>query len=179
LQAGHEARDVQPFDAVALVRETCHALEFLASERSLYLDVRAPSRLMVEGDATKTRRIIQNLLQNALRYTAKGGVTVECEEDGAKRWSVCVRDTGPGLVLAGGTTSPPERREAAAASRNGHRQAAGVQESGEPLAREPGEGVGLSIVKRLCELLDASISIHAQPGAGTSFRVSFPTRYVR
>jgi hypothetical protein len=40
-----------------------------------------------------------------------------------------------------------------------------------------GEGVGLSIVKRLCELLDASLELQTKPGKGTTFRVMFPLRY--
>jgi signal transduction histidine kinase len=40
-----------------------------------------------------------------------------------------------------------------------------------------GEGIGLSIVKRLCELLDASIEIQSADGQGTTFRVIFPRRY--
>jgi two-component sensor histidine kinase len=40
-----------------------------------------------------------------------------------------------------------------------------------------GEGIGLSIVKRLCELLDASIELQSSPGQGTTFRVVFPRAY--
>ena len=40
-----------------------------------------------------------------------------------------------------------------------------------------GEGIGLSIVKRLCELLDASIELQSAPGQGTTFRVVFPRSY--
>ena len=40
-----------------------------------------------------------------------------------------------------------------------------------------GEGIGLSIVKRLCELLDASLELETSPGAGTTFRVIFPRHY--
>jgi signal transduction histidine kinase len=40
-----------------------------------------------------------------------------------------------------------------------------------------GEGIGLSIVKRLCELLDASIELQSAPGQGTTFRVIFPRSY--
>ena len=42
-----------------------------------------------------------------------------------------------------------------------------------------GEGIGLSIVKRLCELLDASLEMETSPGDGTTFRVIFPRRYHR
>ena len=43
----------------------------------------------------------------------------------------------------------------------------------------PGEGVGLTIVKRLCELLDASIELETSPGKGSTFRVILPRSYVR
>jgi signal transduction histidine kinase len=42
-----------------------------------------------------------------------------------------------------------------------------------------GEGIGLSIVKRLCELLDASLEMETSPGEGTTFRVVFPRRYTK
>jgi signal transduction histidine kinase len=207
LQAGHESRDIKPFDAVALIRETCQSLEFLAAERGLYLRIDAPATLSVEGDATKTRRIAQNLVLNALRYTSKGGVTVRCAaEDGesGKRWILGVDDTGPGIAAAGDLngfsdlqsrpkkTNPMTGTKSAGKSGSGEdlerdafsgrdvaTNAAGVDESAAPIVQERGEGVGLSIVKRLCELLDASINIDSREGAGTSFRVSFPRRYGR
>ncbi len=46
-----------------------------------------------------------------------------------------------------------------------------------PIHQEQGEGIGLSIVKRLCELLDASVEMESNPGTGTSFRIVFPRRY--
>ena len=48
-----------------------------------------------------------------------------------------------------------------------------------PLKGSPasGEGIGLSIVKRLCELLDASIELQTQRGRGTTFRIVFPSQY--
>ena len=46
-----------------------------------------------------------------------------------------------------------------------------------PVHQERGEGIGLSIVKRLCELLDASMEMDSTPGEGTSLRIVFPRRY--
>jgi signal transduction histidine kinase len=44
-------------------------------------------------------------------------------------------------------------------------------------SEHPSEGVGLSIVKRLCELLDASLELETQQGRGTTFRIIFPRQY--
>jgi len=46
-----------------------------------------------------------------------------------------------------------------------------------PIRQQRGEGIGLSIVKRLCELLDASLELESKVGEGTTFRVLFPRRY--
>ena len=46
-----------------------------------------------------------------------------------------------------------------------------------PLSQVPGEGVGLSIVKRLCEILDASLELETSPGEGSIFRVILPRQY--
>jgi sensor histidine kinase regulating citrate/malate metabolism len=51
------------------------------------------------------------------------------------------------------------------------------QSHAEPNNGPSGEGVGLAIVKRLCELLEASIELQTTPGKGTTFRVMFPLRY--
>jgi signal transduction histidine kinase len=46
-----------------------------------------------------------------------------------------------------------------------------------PESQQPGEGVGLSIVKRLCELLDASLELETSAGKGSTFRVVLPRHY--
>jgi signal transduction histidine kinase len=51
------------------------------------------------------------------------------------------------------------------------------QSGHQPVSTLAGEGIGLSIVKRLCELLDASLELETEPSAGTTFRVSFPRAY--
>lgn len=176
LEAGRELRRIAPFDAAAVVREMCDAYELLARERGLLLQRSLPAALRVEGDATKVVRIAQNLVMNALKYTASGGVQVivRAEPDRApSRWDLVIADTGAGLLASAGTpvvrllrdATPTPPASAAAAS--------------EPASTggAPGEGVGLTIVKRLCELLDAAIAVESRPGRGTTFTVSFPSDY--
>ena len=192
LQAGQELRDVKPFDAAVLLADLCDSLQFMAAERGLFLKREGPPSLPVEGDATKTRRIAQNLLLNALKYTTDGGVTVswgDSRDNDPGRWMLCVRDTGPGFHAGPGAPLAAALREATKESReldaktdeyDSARAAIGNSTAAldaRPVRQQRGEGVGLSIVKRLCELLDASLELESSPDDGTMFRVAFPRRY--
>ena len=99
LKAGQEPRRVAEFDAAAVLQNLADCSQPLAHERGLDLRAEGPAALPVEGDAVKVRRIAQNLVLNALAYAGKGTVVVAWEAcPGAKRWALCVRDTGPGLL---------------------------------------------------------------------------------
>ena len=188
LDAGHEQREVRRFDAAAALRQLCSQAQPVASERGLYLEVNGPETLSVEGDQVKVLRIAQNLLFNALKYTSSGGVVVGYEAAGAdaKRWWLSIADTGPGLLAGpmsdalGAATHLGQEIEAAARD-DGHPSGEGTEvptlprQSSGP--KSDGEGIGLAIVKRLCELLDATLEMQTGEGQGTTFRVTFPSHY--
>src|SRR5271157_2513181 len=194
LEAGQEQREVAPFDAAVLLKEICENMRLSAKERGLFLEAEGPPTLEVEGDRVKTYRLAQNLVINALKYTEHGGVRVTWERSGgpeSERWVLCVQDTGPGLRGSGAppiayalqeATTETQSVNAAAeqsqtpAPEGTHAPTLRSQSSDRPPADAPGEGIGLSIVKRLCELLDASLELETQPGRGTTFRVIFPSR---
>ena len=78
---------------------------------AVILKADGPHTLTVEGDPVKIRRIAQNLLLNALKYTSDGGVTLgwgDSRNNDPKRWMLCVHDTGPGIH-----SGPGESGEAA------------------------------------------------------------------
>lgn len=188
LDAGQEERNIAPFDAGALLREFCEASQPLAAARGLFLHMEGPESLPAEGDRIKIQRILQNLLLNALKYTQKGGVSVIWgldKDHDTDRWVFCVQDTGPGLDAGPGA---PLAHQIYDATQIAHEiEEAGGQTEPAPTLRsqlnplpqhqEPGEGVGLSIVRRLCELLDASIELETSPGQGSTFRVILPRCY--
>src|SRR6185369_8982861 len=160
--------------------------------RGLFLKTDGPQSLVVEGDRVKMCRIAQNLLLNALHYTKHGGVKVNWEdgEPPGERWALCVQDTGPGLgtdvsaplsVALDAATRDTQKIEQRAAldgsGEEGSDQAPTLASRSSPDAYGPGEGIGLAIVKRLCELLDASLELQTKPGSGTTFRVTFPSAY--
>jgi signal transduction histidine kinase len=159
LEAGREQRNVTRFDAKIELGGLCESLQPFADSRRLFLKFTGPTSLVVDGDAVKVRRIAQNLILNALKYTETGGVQVSCEEVPAgelSRWALCVQDTGVGFA-----GKPPALPSAAEQDCLEHRS----------------EGVGLSIVKRLCDLLDGTLELESQPARGTTFRILFPRHY--
>jgi signal transduction histidine kinase len=190
LEAGQEDREIAEFDASALLTELCDSNQPFALERKLFLKVKGATQLSVEGDAEKVRRVAKNLLVNALKYTESGGVLVSWGEE-KENWWLMVKDTGPGMLTESGASMADGLQEATASAKESDEKSAAIKgESSHvlpppedastptpPSHSQPGEGIGLSIVKRLCELLDASLEIASSAEAGTTFRVVFPRRY--
>jgi signal transduction histidine kinase len=195
LEAGHERRQIEHFDVATLLKEYCDSTRPLAADKNLFLVGKGTAPLMVDGDPGKVQRIVQNLVLNAIKITERGGVMVtwEAREDEPRpHWALCVQDTGPGFKH--GSASPLERVLKLATDeaheveqRNVQPGQAGPQGDSAPTmasqtssSRAPasaGEGIGLSIVKRLCEMLDASLELESSEGEGTTFRIIFPRRY--
>lgn len=195
LEAGHDRRNIARFDAGAMLEELCAAMKPMATERNLSFELEGPSLFMVQGDAVKTQRIAQNLLLNAIKYTEQGRVKVgwgEVAPDAYERWMLYVQDTGPGFQ--GGSVTPLAEaikksteevqvveQEAQKAGQDSTFVAPAPVLSSESMHRPdyqaPGEGIGLSIVKKLCELLDASLEFETERGKGSTFRVILPRRY--
>ena len=186
LEAGQERRQNSLFDVAALMKELCQVNLPLARERGLFLTPLGPAQLQVTSDASKVRRIAQNLVMNALKYTITGGVTVSWGEE-RENWWLMIKDTGPGLLSGPGAPMLLGLKEATASARESDQKTAesrgeishvlsneGSASPARPPQQQTGEGIGLSIVKRLCELLDASLELASSPGKGSTFRVVFP-----
>ncbi len=164
LESGQETVYIEAFDAAGLLREFGEYTRIIAHEKGLSLWLEGDDTLPVEGDPIKVRRIVQNLVLNALKYTSEGSVTVSWTTLSDSYWQVSVADTGPGLKPAQveqlthlQTNTPPE----AAANR----------------ILGSGEGIGLFIVKRLISLLEGKLAIHSKIGVGTRFEVTLPRAY--
>lgn len=189
IDAGQDRLSLETFDASAVLRDLCEALRAVASERNLFLRVAGPNALEVQGDRVKVMRIAQNLLLNALRYTSTGGVTLEWAAHGTQtrpQWRMSIIDSGPGITQTSSVPIVQALDEATRASRrpasdadapgHAHESAAAARPPAESRSGGHGEGIGLTIVKRLCELLEASVELESR-AEGTTFRVTLPRRY--
>lgn len=195
LEAGQSPLKVERFDAAERLREYCEMLRPAAAELNLFLKCKGSRSLPVEGDPLKLQRIVQNLLLNALKATKQGGVEVRWgieKEKTARQWILSIGDTGPGFALQSAgplrhalkrATDAARDAEVRPASRAGGPSQAKESDvlaagSGPGSATLPsGEGIGLSIVKRLCEVLGATLELETAPGHGTTIRIAFPLHY--
>jgi signal transduction histidine kinase/CheY-like chemotaxis protein len=128
----------------------------LAHGKGLELRVRR-RRLAVESDPVLLARVLRNLLGNAIRYTSKGGVLLAARPRGGLI-SIEVWDTGPGIRQTELTRVFDEFYR-------------GESAKGEPVG---GFGLGLSIVRRICNVLGHPLVVTTRPGSGTVFRVETP-----
>lgn len=128
----------------------------LAEQRGLGFAV-VPTRLWIASDRRLLRRVLQNLVSNALRYTAAGGVLLGCRRHGA-RVSIEVLDTGPGIEVEHRLRIFEEFQRLALHSPWG----------------EKGLGLGLSICDRITRLLDHPLRLASMPGRGSRFVVEVP-----
>ena len=121
------------------------------------IDLRVvPTSVTVTSDATYLRRILQNLIGNAVRYTARGKVLIGVRRIGPQV-RVEVHDTGPGI--------PADQQELI--FDEFHRIAA-------PSSASEGLGLGLAIVERACALLKHPLHLRSEPLQGTCFAVDLP-----
>jgi signal transduction histidine kinase/CheY-like chemotaxis protein len=153
LDAGAMRPDVAVVELESVLSPLRDDFAPLAAARGLKLTVR-PSRAFVRTDPLLLRRILQNLVNNALRYTRRGGVLLGARVRGDEI-RIEVSDTGPGIAS--------ERREAIFEE---------FQREGGP--GDGGFGLGLSIVRRLAQALDHRIDLASRVGFGSTFALSLP-----
>ncbi|WP_342345488.1 ligand-binding sensor domain-containing protein [Pseudoxanthomonas helianthi] len=160
IEAGKLDLDEQAFDPRALFAELTALCEPIARQRGLSfaatVDAGVPAAL--RGDPLRVRQILLNLLNNALKFTEQGGVSLHARpRDGGVRFSV--DDTGPGISVA-----QQERLF------QRFEQAEGARTR----ARYGGSGLGLAICQELALAMGGRIAVESAPGAGTRFHVDLP-----
>ena len=167
LDAGQVAPRLEPFRLGELLQDVVQDGQLAARERGVRLtladsvDAQAPAHALVRADIGLIERVLQNLVDNALRHTPRGGaVTLAIERDGADALRVAVIDTGSGIAREH-LPHIFERywRADDAPLQPGHGASAGL---------------GLAIVKRILDLHGSAVRVVSEPPHGTRFEFSLP-----
>lgn len=167
VEAGHLVLESVDFDVRELLEKTCEVMAVSAHEKDVelicHVDPSVPPALL--GDPTRLRQIITNLIGNAVKFTQKGEVVVEVRPDRVaasgplgraglrSRLRFTVRDTGIGI---------PQDKLAGIFDRFAQASDATSREYG-------GSGLGLTIAKRLVELMNGAIWVESEVGVGSEF----------
>ncbi len=156
LDAGVIAAEIRPVVLGEMLRRLAVEYEGRVREKALAIRV-VPSRLSVTTDPMLLERVLRNLIENAIRYTASGRILIGCRRRGSEALlQVC--DTGIGIAA--------EHREAIF-----HEF---FQVGNSERDHTKGLGLGLSIVRRLLQLLGHHLTMTSRPGRGTCFSLHLP-----
>lgn len=149
--------EMKPLDLNWLAQQATISMVPAAYKKEIDLGFEGPDHAVnIEGEAQRLNELLNNLIDNALRYTQAGGkVTVKMQAD-ERAATLCVEDNGPGI--------PPEEHERV--FERFHRIMGNQQE---------GSGLGLAIVKEIAQIHHAVVSIETAHGeSGTRICVRFP-----
>ena len=162
VEAGKMSLASEPVDLAVVVEEVVQTLRPMAAKQSDVLEAAyPPDHPPFLGDATKLRQILYNLLSNACKFTEGGTVRLEAvpfQRDGAPWLRFTVRDTGIGM----------------SAEQLGRIFQDFTQAEETTSRRYGGTGLGLSLSRRLCQLMGGSIEVASEPGQGSAFTLELP-----
>ncbi len=164
IEAGRLELSFRRVSVFQLLHHVQELMRVRAHEKGLSLTVEYPERMpaVVRTDPVRLRQILINLLSNAIKFTERGGVRIRVDyhhHPGLPVLEIEIRDTGVGMS---------ESKLAALFEPF-------TQADGTARRRFGGAGLGLSISRRLAEMLGGTISVESQEGKGSSFRVVVAT----
>ena len=157
--AGKEHVTFNDVDLKGLVTALAPDIEMLTREKGLQFELSVAGEAVVKGDEIKLKQLLLNLLDNAIKYTAEGKISLSLSQIN-KNAVITVSDTGIGI---------PAEHQARIFERFYRVDKARSRS-------EHGTGLGLAIVKYIIETHGGKIEVSSQPGKGSSFTVTLPSR---
>jgi signal transduction histidine kinase len=157
LDAGVVLPDLQVYRLDELIKTHVAKISLGEQKQNLYVRVHASQEVLVQTDSALFERVLMNLTGNAIKFTEQGGVDIAIHVTDQKA-ILEVSDTGIGIA--------PEMQQLVFQEF--------YQVGNSERDRSAGLGLGLSIVKRICELLDIHLQLLSAPGQGCRFVLSMP-----
>jgi signal transduction histidine kinase len=155
-EAGLAKLEIASLPLAALIADAADAYDEFAQERGITIIREIPDEIRVNGDSTGLFRAFANLIDNAIKYTPRGGTVRLAAEQTGQVVEVQVEDTGIG-ISPGDLPRIWERLFRGDRSRS-----------------ERGLGLGLSFVRAIVETHGGTVAVESQPGAGTCVRLTLP-----
>lgn len=164
IEAGKMEVEVLDFNLRDLIEETTDVMSIHAESKRLeltsYIHPEVPS--LVKGDPGRIKQIMINLINNAVKFTPKGGISISVErvhETGETVWiKISVKDMGPGI--------PPERADSLFKAFS--------QLDASTTRKHGGTGLGLAISKHLVDLMNGEIGVDCDQAPGAVFWFTLP-----
>ncbi len=162
LEAGSDILHIEDFDLIQEIQLVINSFIPIANQKNLYLNfVHELISLQIHSDKNFVQQILTNLIDNALKFTQKGGVTVEAnlqKISDKKIVNIKIIDSGIGIANEYKDIIFKEFRQVS----EGHKR------------NYEGSGLGLSLTKKMVELLNGKIVFESYPGKGTIFNIILP-----
>ncbi len=161
LEANQIEPQKEPFLISELANDVHRNYQVIAKQKNITLTLEMQQGIpLVFGDISLVERAVQNLMDNALKFTPENGAVTVGIVPKADRVEITIKDSGPGI-----------QQENQALIFERYRQTKTGQQ-------KEGAGLGLAIVKKIMELHNASISVLSRPNEGTAFVFSLPIHIV-
>ncbi|GIL11690.1 MAG: hypothetical protein BroJett038_04100 [Chloroflexota bacterium] len=159
IDAGQMFMDRQEADLGKIIEEVVHTCQILVKDKGIYLELERQAELPpVYGDPVRLRQIVYNLVNNAIKFTEKGGITVSIGRQDDQQICVTVKDTGIGMSQKDLSVIFERFR----------------QVDGSATRRAGGTGLGLAITRQLVQMHDGEIHVTSKPHEGSTFWFTLP-----
>jgi heavy metal sensor kinase len=160
---GRRVMSREPLYLDELVREVARSMRALAAERSIEIDATSLPEALIEGDVELLRRLLLNLIDNAVKYGAEGSVVRVTLRRLEQQWELRVRDGGTGI--------PEECRDSIFERfyRVDRARSRGTR------SETSGAGLGLSIARWVAEVHGGSLTLSASSSSGSEFALLIPS----
>lgn len=158
IESGYNEMSLEPVEIDPLVEECLNLIKTLADKRDIDLSHKGLTGAVVTADSTRLKQVLLNLLSNAIKYNCEGGsVKLDVRGTGEDQLRIRITDTGSGI---------PEDS---------------LEEIFQPFNRLDaknstieGTGIGLTLSRRIIELMGGTVDVQSEIGIGSSFWIDLP-----
>lgn len=158
IESGHIDLSLEPVEIYPVVHECLSLVSAMADRRDINITHHKLEGATVRADHMRLKQALLNLISNAIKYNRRGGsIRIEVRPEGTKRLRILVTDTGPGIDA-------------------GHLKELfqPFNRLGAEISEIEGAGIGLTITRRIVEMMGGTVDVESKVGVGSTFWIELP-----